>query len=145
MNKYSACKQENDYSCGVAALRYLMMQTIPGLIVGSELWPTEEKLKTTPEEGTSHESITNYLASVGVKFVEHKGQPITSLMPPFMVNYQWDRDGHYGVVVNVGDKIQIWNPWKATLDKYNVAEFDRRWHSKRYGVRWALSILPIGD
>jgi len=77
---------------------------------------------------------------VGVPFKVYQGE---YPKPPFLINYQWDRDGHYGVVVNVGDKILIWNPWKDAIDKYHKNEFEKRWYSKRYGPKWALSINRI--
>jgi ABC-type bacteriocin/lantibiotic exporter with double-glycine peptidase domain len=152
MNKLGSAqlKQDNDYSCGVWALRYLINHVVFPQIPYEELearfgyyWPTEEKLRTTPEDGTSHESITNWLASVGVKFTVHEGEPVTSLTPFFLINYQWYKEGHYGVVVNVGDVVQVWNPGNGKIDKYPLEEFNRRWFSKRYGAKWALTIEGI--
>jgi 2-phospho-L-lactate transferase/gluconeogenesis factor (CofD/UPF0052 family) len=43
-----------------------------------------------------------------------------------VVRYRTDRGADFGVVVNVGDKVSVWNAFKEQIEKYNLADFQNR-------------------
>lgn len=51
---------------------------------------------------------------------------ICGKIPPFVVNYRSHRPNDYGVVVNIGDFIQVWNPWTEKINKIMAPDFRKR-------------------
>lgn len=129
--------QPNDWSCGVYALRTLLRAQ------GYPLRPTEKKLGTTRELGTSHVAIVDYLKSNGVRYCEYSGKPVRSLMVPCLVNYQSSRDGHYAVLWSAVKRLTLLNPGNGRADSLRLEDFNKRWFSTRYGSQWALYIYPL--
>lgn len=136
--RLSLVKQDDLFSCGVFALHTLLFAH------GYNYSPDDLRtdLKPTPDAGTSHDQITEFLSGKKIPFwVFSAGDP-RALPVPCLVNYQWDGDGHYGVIVDVNnDTILIANPGNGELDKMPLGEFWTSWYSTRYGEHWALRIL----
>lgn len=137
---FTEFKQPNDWSCGVYALRYLLF------LKGLPLEPTEADLATTESDGTSHSAIRDYLFRHAVGHTECMGTPLGEIPKPCLVNYQYYRDGHYGVAVKqTGKRVYVFNPWTARIDAYKIKDFENRWFSTRYGAKWALALTMMDD
>ena len=133
-------RQRYDYDCGVAALRYRLT------MLGCSLHAYERDLQwTTPDGGTSHEGMITLARSYEVCFVMTT-LPITYVPLFSIVNYEWDRDGHYGVLVGRVDKpnseiVAIWNPATGRVDEYTAYAFEKRRNPKLYPPKdWLLSL-----
>jgi len=111
------------------------------IIQGHRLQPTEAQLKTTRSDGTSHEAILRYLEGKRIGHAQYRRVPLEEIPLPCLVNYQYARDGHYGVLRHVGDReVKIMNPFNGRMDTISRQVFEDRWFSKRYGNEWALHI-----
>lgn len=128
-------KQDRDYNCGIFAVMYLL---------GFGLNPRElEKIAgTSPRTGTSHRGIVSIFKYVGVDTNQGSGSlKKLAAAVPAIVNYQWDGDGHYGVVVSVGRvDMEIYNPGTGKIETMSKRKFYKAWFSKRYGKKWFLSV-----
>ena len=51
---------------------------------------------------------------------------LDGIIPPFVVNYRSHRPNDYGVVVNIGDFIMVWNPWTEKITKHMAPDFKKR-------------------
>lgn len=131
-------KQSKDYNCGVYALHFLLR--LHKLKLGSHK-KLEALLGTHREEGTSHDAITAALERVPHAVWYDATLEDLSANLPALVNYQFQNDGHYGVVVSItASTLILYNPWGGALEVLDKAEFFKYWYSKRYGRRWFLSL-----
>jgi hypothetical protein len=60
---------------------------------------------------------------------------LDGVIPPFVVNYRSHRPNDFGVVVNIGDMIQVWNPWTEKITKYMAPDFKKRLIGDNDGTR----------
>jgi len=129
--------QRTEWDCGIIAFEYLMR------CLGKV--PLERKAAleagcTTAHDGTSHSGMKALAAANGHKCREIVGIPASDLPLLAIVNYLWEGDGHYGVLVKkTPDETWIYNPATGKIDSYNLADFDLIFHSPRYALpRWSL-------
>ena len=129
--------QTEDYNCGVFALEYLLR--LKGIKLPLDV--IEVGCKTDEENGTSHNNLMQFLRISGIEFTHSYNSTITHLFNhcPCLVNYQYEDDGHYGVVVSHGKVyLNIYNPATGKIEDLRFDEFESDWHSKRYGNRFLL-------
>jgi hypothetical protein len=62
----------------------------------------------------AHKRAVNYLAALAGAEVHR------------IVQYRTDRGEDYGVVVNIGEKVSIWNAFKEKVEHYSLADFQSR-------------------
>jgi hypothetical protein len=129
-------EQADDGSCAAYAIHALLTSNH----IRIDLWKVRRYLNIDPKLGTSHEQIVGYLLSSGIPYFCFKGKDARSLPTPCLVNYQWEGEGHYGVVTRV-DPYFVSIISNGNLTKVSLDEFHRRWYSERYGQRWALRLL----
>ena len=46
-----------------------------------------------------------------------------------IIRYRTERGGNYGVLVNKGEKVTIWNAFTERLDHYHIHEYNERFIS----------------
>lgn len=132
-------KQDKDYNCGVYALCFFLHSNG----IKSRLTEIERMLNPTDADGTSHESITKVLKELGIYNNQFLDSSIGQLKEklPALVNYQYDGDGHYGVVKGMSwNRFIIYNPCTGEEEFGQTSEFDKSWYSERYGSHWFLTI-----
>jgi GNAT superfamily N-acetyltransferase len=95
----------------------------------------------TDRDGMSHDGLKAVLRAHGLAWVEHIG-PVQDAPPLSIVNYLWEGDGHYGVLVKKADPdVFIFNPAFGTIDHHEAGAFNDLFSSPRYPpARWALSV-----
>jgi ABC-type bacteriocin/lantibiotic exporter with double-glycine peptidase domain len=133
--------QRNEWECGIAAIRYLMLL----LNHDTERWINQAIgiAGTTKKDGTSHAGIMQVIAWIGYKPVEQYCQ-IQDVPVPSIVNYQWNGDGHYGVLVSKTRRhCFIFNPYDGEIDRWRLWDFNDAFFSKRYGKLWSVSVKSI--
>lgn len=132
-------KQTKEYNCGPTACSYYLERFHS---IHCDIEELEHIGKCTDEEGTSHAGMFNILFQKGLKpFSVHVGsiKELTPSMIPCIVNYQYDGDGHYGVLIGFEyNQFLIWNPATGKVDREIKRSFSQRWYSKRYGKRWLI-------
>ena len=129
--------QTEDYNCGVFALEYLLR--LKGINLTPEV--IEVGCKTDKENGTSHDNIMEFLEKSYIPFGFSYDCTISYLFnhEPCLVNYQYENDGHYGIVVGHDDKnLKLYNPATGKMETMNFHTFEENWYSDRYGKRWLL-------
>lgn len=134
-------KQTKDYTCGPAALSYLLATTRRGDFDQDYL---EKMLHTTPEDGTSHEAIENFLRAVNIPFVSGDMRR-EDLCLPLLVNWYKEDDGHYSVITKVsffwrGSEVVYFDPDDGDNHAVSFEDFEKVWYSPRYGKHWGLYI-----
>jgi|GEM_PF-2695251 ABC-type bacteriocin/lantibiotic exporter with double-glycine peptidase domain len=128
-------KQNKDYNCGVWALKYIL-KLVLNKEYDSEI--LEKELNTTEDNGTSHVYILKFLCKENIDFIEVTGN-VDKL--PLLINYQYDGDGHYGVIVNKYEGVlEIFNPATGKIEEIFNHEFISDWYSLRYGKQWGIYI-----
>lgn len=131
-------EQDKEYNCGVYAVHFLLQCNG----IEKDLSSLEKELNTTEENGTSHNDIISFFKPYLVKYGYNTYLKNLKENCPTIVNYQYEEDGHYGVVLSVTDKnIVLYNPGIGEIDIIDKLEFDKVWYSKRYGAKWFLSII----
>ena len=111
-------KQNKDYNCGVWALKYIL-KLVLNKEYDSEI--LEKELNTTEDNGTSHVYILKFLCKENIDFIEVTGN-VDKL--PLLINYQYDGDGHYGVIVNKYEGVlEIFNPATGKIEEIFNHEF----------------------
>jgi len=139
-------RQMNDWSCGVAALRFLMSLTVWPLLKKQgrdilEYVPKEDTLGTTSEDGTDPENVEKYLSLIHIPYRVSRAGRVKKLSVPAMVLFRSDDpEDHYGVVVSIGEKVTLFCPWYCEYQKYSLEEFESLWWTERYGNGWSLHI-----
>jgi ABC-type bacteriocin/lantibiotic exporter with double-glycine peptidase domain len=128
-------KQNKDYNCGVWALKYIL-KLVLNKEYDSEI--LEKELNTTEDNGTSHVYILKFLCKENIDFIEVTGN-VDKL--PLLINYQYDGDGHYGVIVNKYEGVlEIFNPATGKIEEIFNHVFISDWYSLRYGKQWGIYI-----
>lgn len=131
--------QTKEYNCGPTACAYYLKR-FHG--IDSDIEELERLGNCTDEDGTSHEGMFNILYGAGIKPHSFTAKNIKELIPlssPCIVNYQYDGDGHYGVLIGFRQNhFTIWNPATGHLDYVGKEKFAKIWYSKRYGKRWLI-------
>ncbi len=95
----------------------------------------------TDKDGISHDGLKAVLAASDLRWSEHIG-PIQDAPLLSIVNYLWEGDGHYGVLVKKTESdVFIFNPSFGTIDRHTTAEFNDLFSSPRYPPeKWALHV-----
>jgi len=133
--------QTKDYNCGPTALCYFLHMH------GIEAQPDilEDHLGTTPEDGTSHEGIVQYLRLIGFPLIAGE-IPLHQVRLPMLVNFWEGTDGHYAVIEDIyittsgtqGNRIYLRDPADGLLHIHSFEDFTKNWYSLRYGKNWGL-------
>ena len=131
-------KQHNDWSCGVYALYYLLkLQKNKNIPTFSQLY---KEINPSEEHGTSHDQITDWLDKNEFKYFLNKGLDDNSI-----INYQYDGDGHYSVLLfekfTSKDSFCLYNPAIGKNEYIPVETIKENWYSKRYGKEWSLKLV----
>jgi predicted double-glycine peptidase len=128
-------RQKKDYDCGVYAVNFLM--ELHGIYnFGIDF--LEQELKTTADNGTTHEDISNWFNN---DVLSGYDSDINKIKVPALVNYQYDGEGHYGVVLCITKKmVTIYNPAIGDIEIVDKGQFILSWYSERYGNKWYLSL-----
>src|ERR1035437_7185016 len=132
LNKY---KQSSEFNCGPTALAALLdvqlsIEANPSIL--------EKELNCTEDNGTSHQDITDWLDKKGYDYIASNGDHILQNLP-LLVNYQYDDDGHYGIILHIFENmVYLFNPWTAEIEHILLFEFIDSWYSMRYGKKWGL-------
>ena len=64
-----------------------------------------------------------------VKALENARNYRAMLVPPEIfpiIRYRTDRGEDYGVVVNKGEKVIVWNAFAEKLEQYHIHEYEKR-------------------
>lgn len=131
-------KQSKDYTCGPAALKYFLH--LHGIEAKESI--LEDHLGTTPEDGTSHETIVQYLRLLS--FPHISGEiPLYAAKLPILVNYWEGTDGHYAVITEMclrmdGGFVGMMDPADGKKHTHTFEDFTKNWYSLRYGKNWGL-------
>lgn len=126
-------KQDRPYNCGIFAARYLLkIKDSPRYL--------EKLAGTTEKEGTSHDGMKKIFKHFKIHYLSGEADlGLVKGLLPAIVNYQAWGDGHYGVVLTIGDKVALWDPGDGKIRKFTISEFKKRWFSKRYGKNWFIA------
>lgn len=124
--------------CGPASLEYLFRAT-GRQSMGREAMA--EVGKWTDADGISHDGLIKIIEGHGLTCTE-RADPISATPLLSILNYQWEGDGHYGVLVKKDQhKVYIYNSAFGRIDEYPIADFDALFYSERYPPRrWSLTI-----
>lgn len=130
--------QQTEFDCGIVAVMYFM--GLKGGFIPDRV-ALAFNLRTTPDQGTSHDAIREWLSLWSSRDpLEHIG-PIESAPIPCIVNYWDEDDGHYGVVVaKTDDLLFLFNPQNGEVERWDVSAFNAVFYSKRYGAKWSISL-----
>ena len=130
-------KQTTEYNCGVFAVKYILKLV---LNKDYDVVQLEKELCTTEEKGTSHDDIINFIKREKINYIVGIGEQMFSDLP-LLVNYQYDGDGHYGVITDIHEnEIKMFNPATGESEIILYTDFMDRWYSERYGKQWGLHI-----
>lgn len=141
-------KQTKDWNCGPTACAYYFAR-FQGIQENyDQRIDLFEKIgNCTKDKGTSHEGMVKIIHEMGFNSIWNYADGIEELIPalmPCIVNYQYDGDGHYGVIEGFqNNDLLIWNPATGKRDKINKYDFEKIWYSKRYGSKWFLHPVKI--
>lgn len=129
-------EQDKEYNCGVYAMKFFL--ELIGITCDAE--ELEKIMEATEADGTSHEGMIkafNFYDIIPRSFNDAAVYELPNDRP-FIINYQWDGDGHYAVVLGkIKDKFIIYNPGNGEIEIINLS-IDN-WYSERYGKRWAIT------
>lgn len=128
--------------CGATVIEYVLRSLGMASLGRAHLIETG---KATDKDGMSHDGIKAVLREYGLGWAECVG-PIEDVEPLSIVNYMWEGDGHYGVLVKKqGREIYIFNPAFGAIDRHMADEFNALFYSPRYFPRhWALEVIKPG-
>ncbi|WP_301017329.1 GNAT family N-acetyltransferase [Thiothrix sp.] len=130
-------KQTTDYNCGVFALLYLIENLSP---VFTEKY-ISAYLKPAQRDGTGCESIVYFMRRNRISFAFGNHQKLTNHRP-MLVRYMDDKDEHYSVIIHSTRRtVSMLDPWVGKAVTVRRKDFEKNWHSKRYGKRWGLYLL----
>lgn len=133
-------KQSSDFNCGAYALHFLL--GLYGVECGVE--EVEKRLCTTEKNGTSHEDIKRVLKHFNFNYTSFENSNLVTLKTflPAIINYQYDEDGHYSVILGKGNGFFVlYNPYNGEVEKINDTELEKTWYSDRYGAGFLLQII----
>jgi ABC-type bacteriocin/lantibiotic exporter with double-glycine peptidase domain len=131
-------EQDKEYNCAVYALHFLL-----GLYdIKPSIEEIEKLVNPSIENGASHEDILRALHSFKIMSWSSNGRIIDFIDNlPALVNYQYDGDGHYGVIIGKTSKAFImYNPYNAEIETIQFKEFEKIWYSERYGANWYMQL-----
>jgi Peptidase C39 family len=128
-------KQTNDYNCAVYAVAFFL--NINGIT--PRIAEIERKLKPSPETGTAPDKIVKYLRTKSLDVDLFHDLKVM----PAIVNYQYDEDGHYSVMIwcDKGKEVCLFNPYTAWFERIKYYDFKAIWYSERYGRCNAIRIV----
>jgi predicted double-glycine peptidase len=130
-------KQDKEYNCAVYCV-YFVLQLL-GIQKG--LQTLEMGLGSTETDGTSHEQIVRYFSYFDIHCFESYNTDIEHTTLPAIVNYQYDDDGHYGVILSIfKSNIIMYNPAIGKIEVVDKQWFKDNFYSNRYGKGWALTV-----
>lgn len=132
-------KQDKNYNCGAYALHFLL--DFYG--IHKTIEEIEYNLGTDNENGTSHVAIEKTINSFGLQYTSFNNGEIQDVkwFLPAIINYQWDGDGHYSIVLGTKDScFIIYNPGTGEIERLEHDYLKKNWTSKRYGDGWYLGI-----
>lgn len=135
-------KQSKWYNCGPTSLSYLLYITAKKQIHPHDL---ESLIGCNTTSGTSHEGIENYLNSEGIAFKSGIFS-LHEIELPLLVNYQFEGEGHYGVITNIylngkNGFVDILEVSAGNFIQMQWKDFVSVWYSTRYGPHWGLHLL----
>jgi predicted double-glycine peptidase len=138
----SSSTQQEDYTCGPAAVRYLLERF--NVRISERALAAE--LRTTARRGTTHKAIRDFLDRRKLRYVEKYNSTWSGLILPALVNFQCEGDGHYGVAESmIEGGLVVWDPWTGGNRWYSEGEWLGIWFSSLYGRRWFLHICLHQD
>ncbi|MFA6536719.1 MAG: cysteine peptidase family C39 domain-containing protein [Candidatus Paceibacterota bacterium] len=148
MLKVPYFKQDNNYSCGAAALQ--MVLRFYGEIYSEK--HLAEVLGSNKDFGTSHQAMIDFVRKDGfhvheADFASHDDlKEFLSKNIPVIVNFlePESNEGHYAVVIGceVGH-IFLNDPWDGKGFKLTIEAFEKRWiNGAGTSTHWLMAILP---
>jgi GNAT superfamily N-acetyltransferase len=126
--------QDKDYNCGPMALAYLLERMGTSTLV----YDLEETLDTDEENGTSPQSIEDFLRSNKIKY-----NIPNHLQPDSIIDITIEEDGHWVVLNKQDESTGDWwgyDPEKG-LVKFQNRYLQNNWVSPRYGEKRGFKLL----
>ena len=127
-------KQSTDYTCGPTVL--CMVLAYYGITRSEE--ELRDQMKVNEREGTKNEQLENEARREGLFVYAKNGGTIEEIRKyveeniPVIVNFiEEGGEGHYAVVVDVGNEHLVWNdPYHEKPTSILIAAFLPRWYSE---------------